>query len=56
MTNLDVRSPGPVQAQTPIGTLNAGSMVISTSNEGEATQLIFKNGVKLIYDPKLVEE
>lgn len=56
MTSLDVRSPGPVQAQSPMGTLNAGSMIISTPNEGEGAQLIFKNGVKLIYDPKLVEE
>lgn len=56
LTELDVRSPGPVQAQSPMGILNAGSMTITSPREGEAAQLIFKNGVKLIYDPKLVEE
>ena len=56
MTDFDVRSPGPVTARSPMGTLHAGSMVLSAPNPGEPAQLIFKNGVKLIYDPKLVEE
>lgn len=56
MTLFDVRSPGPVSARSPMGTLHAGSMTISSPKPGEPAQLIFKNGVKLIYDPKLVEE
>ncbi|QFT58172.1 Lipopolysaccharide-assembly, LptC-related [Sulfitobacter sp. THAF37] len=56
MTELDVRSPGPVQAQGPMGTLNAGSMTIASPEQGQAAQLIFKDGVKLVYNPKLSEK
>lgn len=52
MTDLDVRSPGPVRASSPMGALTAGSMALTSSGEGEAAQFVFKNDVKLIYDPK----
>ena len=53
---LNLKSPGPVEATGPAGRLNAGSMLITSSEEGKPAQLIFTNGVKLIYTPKQVEE
>jgi lipopolysaccharide export system protein LptC len=56
MSQLDVRSPGPVQSVGPFGTLDAGSMVLSTPKKDSPAQLVFTNGVKLIYMPKQDEE
>ena len=56
MSRLDVRSPGTVQSVGPIGTLDAGSMVLSTPENDGPAQLVFTNGVKLIYMPKQDEE
>ncbi len=56
MSQLDVRSPGPVQSEGPIGTLDAGQMILSTSQSDGPAQLIFTNGVKLVYVPKQDEE
>jgi lipopolysaccharide export system protein LptC len=53
MTSLDVESPEKVMAVGPIGNLTAGSMTITTTENTENTHLIFKNGVNLIYDPKI---
>lgn len=53
---LNLKSPGPVEATGPAGNLNAGSMVMTSSDEGKPAQLIFTNGVKLIYTPKQVKE
>lgn len=56
LSSLDVRSPGPVQSDGPPGTLNAGRMVLSADDEGGAAQLVFTNGVKLIYTPQQDKE
>ena len=56
MSQLDVRSPGPVQSEGPIGTLAAGQMILSTPQSDGPAQLIFTNGVKLVYVPKQDEE
>lgn len=59
VTNLDtatLTTPGPVSAVTGFGTLNAGQMALSASKNGGPSQLIFTNGVKLIYDPKQIDE
>ena len=56
MSTLDVESPGPVQANGPFGTLNSGAMTLNAGKEGKPAQLVFTNGVKLIYDPKLEDE
>lgn len=53
---LDLNSPGPVEATGPVGTLNAGSMVMTPSGADDPAQLIFTNGVKLVYTPKQEEE
>ncbi|WP_066703319.1 LPS export ABC transporter periplasmic protein LptC [Celeribacter ethanolicus] len=53
-TLLDVskiESPGTVEAAGPAGDLTAGSMEISQDPETDAYLLVFKNGVKLIYQP-----
>lgn len=53
-TLLDVskiESPGTVEAEGPAGDLTAGSMEISQDPETDAYLLVFKNGVKLIYQP-----
>lgn len=56
MSSLDVTSPGPVQGDGPIGTLNAGSMILKSGNAGETAHLVFTNGVKLVYMPKQDKE
>jgi lipopolysaccharide export system protein LptC len=53
-TLLDVskiESPGSVEATGPAGDLTAGSMEISQDPKTDAYLLVFKNGVKLIYQP-----
>lgn len=45
-----VDAPGAVSGRGPAGRLQAGSMTLSTN--GNTQVLVFKNGVKLIYDPK----
>ncbi len=49
-------TPGTVQATGPVGELTAGRMEIGAKNAGEPVHMLFKNGVKLIYDPKLASE
>ncbi|WP_299372183.1 hypothetical protein [uncultured Tateyamaria sp.] len=53
---LSVESPGPVMGSGPLGALNAGRMQLQRVEGNENAQLIFTNGVKLIYDPKSLEE
>lgn len=46
-------SEGAITATGPLGTLNAGQMLLSPQNKpGQAHVLVFKGGVKLIYDPQ----
>lgn len=56
LSSLDIRSPGPVHSDGPPGTLEAGRMVLSADDEGDAAQLVFTNGVKLVYTPKQDKE
>ncbi|MEP5731653.1 MAG: hypothetical protein ABJL67_20015 [Sulfitobacter sp.] len=56
MSTLNVESPGPVAANGPLGTLDAGAMMLSAGKGDTPAQLIFTNGVKLIYVPKPTEE
>jgi len=44
-------SPGPIEARGSIGELTAGQMALQTSGGSGPAQLIFTNGVKLIYRP-----
>ncbi|MCR8828258.1 LPS export ABC transporter periplasmic protein LptC [Pseudosulfitobacter koreensis] len=49
-------SPGEVQADSGFGDLVAGQMILSPSREDAPAQLVFTNGVKLVYDPKQTDE
>lgn len=56
LSTLDVESPGPVAGTGPLGTLDAGTMTLKAGKAGGPAQLVFTNGVKLIYQPKPVDE
>lgn len=52
MDATDIQSDGPVTATGPMGTLSAGQASISQrSNQSGTYLLVFKDGVKLVYDP-----
>lgn len=53
---LDIASQGEISATTPIGDMQAGQMTLSLAkpthdDEEPSYDLVFKNGVKLIYKP-----
>lgn len=48
---LQVMSPGTVHAQGPLGTLEAGRMVLSRQGKDAPAELVFNGGVKVIYTP-----
>lgn len=53
LDETSITSDGRITAVGPLGTLNAGQMVLSPQNKpGQSHLLVFKGGVKLIYDPK----
>ncbi|WP_318166218.1 LPS export ABC transporter periplasmic protein LptC [Roseobacter sp.] len=53
---LDLRSPDTVFATTPAGELTAGSMRLMSPEPDAPAQLVFTNGVKLIYQPKQAKD
>lgn len=53
---MSVESPGPVSGTGMSGTLEAGQMRLRKTDDGENAQLIFTNGVKLVYRPQELEE
>ncbi|MDP5218413.1 hypothetical protein Q5Y75_14370 [Ruegeria sp. 2205SS24-7] len=48
-------APGDIAGNGPIGEFTAGSMELGPKNNDGPVHLLFKNGVKLIYDPKTSE-
>jgi len=52
MSSPEMDSPGPVTGSTPVGTIDAGTMRFFVPDETGDSQLVFTNGVKLIYQPK----
>ena len=56
ISTLNLISPGPVSGDAPAGMLSAGSMTLRASQDGAAAQLVFTNGVKLVYSPKHSKE
>lgn len=52
MTALNLISPGPVEGAGPVGQLSAGGMTLTAPKSGTSAQLIFNNGVKLVYTPQ----
>lgn len=56
LSRLDVTSPGPVSASTPLGDLQAGSMRLFVPDDQTDAQLLFTGGVKLLYLPQERED
>ncbi len=57
-TRLDIveaESDGAVSGHGPLGTLEAGKMLITTHENGEDVELLFTGGVKLVYLPRTEE-
>ncbi|WGW04393.1 LPS export ABC transporter periplasmic protein LptC [Tropicibacter oceani] len=52
INRIEAESGGPVQGDGPLGTIEAGKMRIETSDEDGGVQLLFTEGVKLVYTPK----
>ncbi len=53
LNETSVITDGRITAEGPLGTLNAGQMTLETQNGPNGSHLlVFKGGVKLIYDPK----
>jgi len=46
-----ITSEGAVVATGPVGEIQAGKMVVNLENETGTSMLIFKNGIKVLYDP-----
>lgn len=55
LSGVRAESPGEVHGTAVMGKLTAGQMLITAKNEGEPIHMLFKKGVKLIYDPKQPE-
>ncbi|MCC5972539.1 MAG: hypothetical protein JJT81_00645 [Rubellimicrobium sp.] len=47
-----VRSIGPLEVRAPYGSITAGSLTVAPAPEGRGQQLVFQDGVRLIYDPQ----
>ena len=52
LNRIAADAPDQVIGKGPIGDITAGTMSLRTNPEGENVHLLFKNGVKLVYDPK----
>lgn len=55
LSTISGNSPGEINADGPVGTFTAGRMEIRAKNENGPIHMLFKNGVKLVYDPKKTE-
>jgi lipopolysaccharide export system protein LptC len=55
LNGLEANSPGPIQAKGPLGDLHAGNMQIGVKTSDGPLHMLFKNGVKLLYDPQKPE-
>lgn len=51
LTELDAQTKGPVQGSGPPGQFSAGRMQLQSDSTTGNAQLLFTNGVKLLYDP-----
>lgn len=52
LSGLTGEAPGTLVGSGPPGRFQAGSMELFTKNDGVDVHTLFKNGVKLLYDPK----
>lgn len=56
MRQVRAETPGAVTGIGPPGRFSAGKMLLTADMDGKNTQLLFTNGVKLIYDPATTKE
>ncbi|MRU15610.1 LPS export ABC transporter periplasmic protein LptC [Roseovarius sp. A21] len=56
LDRLFAETPGPVQGAAPVGTIEAGRMLLQTNDDSGAAHLLFTDGVKLLYTPQNVKE
>ncbi len=54
--NVDASTAGPVKVIAPGTTIDAGQMSLSQRSDGAGHVLVFKEGVRLVYNPKAVKE
>ncbi len=52
ITRVEATSPGPVEGAAPAGQITAGGMTLRETAEAEDLELVFTDGVRLLYDPK----
>lgn len=45
-------SDGPLEVQSPFGSLTAGQLVLETPSGSESQVMLFQNGVRLVYTPQ----
>jgi len=55
LQGISANAPGTVTGTGPMGDLTAGQMQIDAKTEDSPVHILFKNGVKLVYDPKQTE-
>ncbi len=55
LSAVRAESMGAVRATGPLGVLTAGQMLLRAETKGAPVQLLFKNRVKLVYDPSKTE-
>lgn len=51
LREIRVESPTPVAAEGPPGRISAGRLLITAAPDASGAQLLFTDGVKLVYDP-----
>lgn len=52
ITRVEAESPGPVRGTAPAGSITAGGMTLRGTDDTDDLQLVFTDGVRLLYDPK----
>ncbi len=52
LDRIEAETLAPVSGEGPAGSFTAGRLKITTGGEADDVQLLFTDGVKLIYDPK----
>ena len=52
LSGIEGNTPGTVTGSGPMGKFTAGQMQITSKNGNGDVHVLFKNGVKLVYDPK----
>jgi len=53
--DINATAPKDIRANGPFGTLSAGAMQIDSLSPQDTVYIVFKNGVKLVYDPSKPE-